>query len=82
MGALISKKSKQKLVDKVEPPQLNLKPISIDTPELAPIVSPDTDVVNEGVDKIMKKGKASTIMTGMFGDTSQANTYSNTLLGG
>ena len=45
-------------------------------------ISPDTDIVKDGVDKVMKKGKSSTIMTGMFGDTSKANTYSKSLLGG
>jgi len=45
-------------------------------------VSPDTDIVKDGVNKVIKKGKASTIMTGMFGDTSKANTYSKSLLGG
>jgi hypothetical protein len=67
MGSLIKGKPKESLVPKL--------------PELSPIVSPDTDVVNDGVNKQMKKGKASTIMTGMFGDTSKANTYSKSLLG-
>ena len=60
-----------------------VKPI-VKTPELKPLeasVSPDTNVVNEGVNKIMKKGKASTIMTGVMGDVSKPNVF-KPLLGG
>ena len=47
---------------------LQLKPPSAE-------VSPDTNVVNEGVNKIMKKGKASTIVTGVMGDVSKPNVF-------
>lgn len=60
-----------------------VKPI-VKTPELKPLeasVSPDTNAVNEGVNKIMKKGKASTIMTGVMGDVSKPNVF-KPLLGG
>jgi hypothetical protein len=85
MGSLIKGKPKESLVPKLieenyPKPDVS-KPILFDKPELSPIVSPDTDVVNDGVNKQMKKGKASTIMTGMLGDTSKANTYSKSLLG-
>ena len=71
--------------DVIVPPQFK-RPVDTNN-EIAPIkfegdVSPDTDVVKDGVNKQMKKGKANTIMTGMFGDTSKANTYSKSLLGG
>ena len=97
MGALIRPKSKQNLVEKLveenyTKPDLK-KPIvdpnvKIESIKNEPFkkmegdVSPDTDAVKDGVNKVIKKGKASTIMTGMFGDTSKANTYSKSLLGG
>jgi|TARA_R100000789_G_C2986481_1_gene144945 hypothetical protein len=51
-------------------------------PSLTPSVSPDTDVVNEGVNKIIKKGKASTIVTGVMGDISKPNVFKPLLGGG
>jgi|TARA_R100000049_G_C1949966_1_gene97078 hypothetical protein len=51
-------------------------------PNYAASVSPDTDVVNEGVNKIIKKGKASTIVTGVMGDISKPNVFKPLLGGG
>jgi hypothetical protein len=55
-------------------------------PNLTPSVSPDTDVVNEGVKKVMKKGEASaqasTIVTGVMGDISKPKFFKPLLGGG
>ena len=51
-------------------------------PNLTPSVSPDTDVVNEGVKKVMKKGRASTIVTGVMGDISKSEVFKPLLGGG
>ena len=89
MGALLGKKKPDPVpVPKILEPKLPIvdslpikKPSEIKA-ELLASPSPDTDVVKDGVNKVIKKGKASTIITGMFGDTSKANTYSKSLLGG
>lgn len=98
MGSLIRSRPKENLVPKLvednySKPGEKFKRPSVDGNEVTPVkiepfkkmegdVSPDTDVVKDGVNKQMKKGKAGTIITGMFGDTSKANTYSKSLLGG
>jgi len=98
MGALIKRKPKENLVPKLVEDNYSKPDVDVKVPsqfqrpvvgdnKVAPVkfegdVSPDTDVVKDGVKKQMKKGKANTIMTGMFGDTSKANTYSKSLLGG
>ena len=65
------------------PPPSTLKMVKPDT-KVKPLegsVSPDTEVVKDGVNKVMKKGKASTIVTGAMGDESKAKIF-KPLLGG
>ena len=64
-----------KLSDSQAANVLQLKPPSAE-------VSPDTDVVNEGVKKVMKKGRASTIVTGVMGDISKSEVFKPLLGGG
>ena len=65
------------------PPTQTLKMVKPDT-KVKPLegsVSPDTEVVKDGVNKVMKKGRASTIVTGVMGDESKAKIF-KPLLGG
>ena len=88
MGALLgSKKTNPGLVPDLVETHL---PKPVDKPirkpseikaELLASPSPDTDVVKEGVNKVMKKGRASTIITGSLGDTSKPTVF-KPLLGG
>lgn len=88
MGALLgSKKPDPVPVPKILEPKLPIvdslpikKPSEIKS-ELLASPSPDTDVVKEGVNKVMKKGRASTIITGSLGDTSKPTVF-KPLLGG
>jgi hypothetical protein len=68
-----------KLSDSQAANVLQLKPPSAE-------VSPDTDVVNDGVKKVMKKGEASaqasTIVTGVMGDISKPKFFKPLLGGG
>lgn len=88
MGALLGRKKPDPIpVPKILEPKLPIvdslpitKPSKIKA-ELLASPSPDTDVVKEGVNKVMKKGKASTIITGMLGDTSKPKVF-KPLLGG
>ena len=93
MGALLGKNKTDPVpVPKILAPKMEYDPHDVKTasadpkapnfnPNYAASISPDTDVVNEGVNKVMKKGKASTIITGVMGDTSKPKVF-KPLLGG